>query len=387
MFVVAMIVPLPSAAGNISPSSSVTTRPLWSRRKHVCDTCWIPSARQQGQRKLPLILRDRKILGHITSSPLGQIPQRNTELFLQTEKDPVENTDISLTPAENSYQQAITRTVLLVALTGIFGLGIGHWWGWESSEEFFAGYLLEQSLSVDNLFVFLLLFDYFRVPKESQERVLSWGIYGAIVTRGVMITLGAVALAKFRPILLFFASILIYSSANALIGEDDDSDESEDMLNNSIVQWSSHFMDSVDFFDGDRFFTVIDGVKKATPLFICMIAVEISDIVFAVDSIPAVFGVTENSFIVFSSNIFAIMGLRSLYTVISKAASDLEYLEPAVAVVLGFIGAKLVGEYFGYGIPTELSLAIVVSVLASGVGISLVSKGQTVSPDDRSETS
>eukprot|EP00560_Eucampia_antarctica_P006449 CAMPEP_0197829244 /NCGR_PEP_ID=MMETSP1437-20131217/5670_1 /TAXON_ID=49252 ORGANISM="Eucampia antarctica, Strain CCMP1452" /NCGR_SAMPLE_ID=MMETSP1437 /ASSEMBLY_ACC=CAM_ASM_001096 /LENGTH=196 /DNA_ID=CAMNT_0043430789 /DNA_START=854 /DNA_END=1444 /DNA_ORIENTATION=- len=191
-----------------------------------------------------------------------------------------------------------------------------------------------------------------------------------------MIGLGAVALQQFHAILLLFAGILIYSSIKVLLPEDEDEEDNID--NNSIVQFSRKLVDSVDTFDGDRFFTLVDGVKKATPLFICMIAVEISDVVFAVDSIPAVFGVTESPFIVFSSNMFAIMGLRSLYTILSKAASDLEYLEPAVAVVLAFIGSKLIAEYFGYIIPTKIALGVVATLLSGGVGLSVLKQKQNI---------
>jgi len=191
-----------------------------------------------------------------------------------------------------------------------------------------------------------------------------------------MIGVGSVALMEFHGILLVFASILIYSSANVLLLGDDEDDEEEDMSQNTIVQFSKGLIDASENFDGDRFFTFEEGIKKATPLFLCMVAVEISDVVFAVDSIPAVFGVTENPLIVFTSNMFAIMGLRSLYTILSKAASDLEYLEPAVAVVLGFIGVKLVAEYFGFNIPTEISLGVVATCLSGGVGLSVFTKRQ-----------
>jgi len=288
--------------------------------------------------------------------------------------DNIEISDID--ESSQVYQQAIMRTVRWVAAAAMFGLGIWHFLGQESAEEFFAGYLIEQSLSVDNLFVFLLLFDYFKVPLTSQDRVLNWGIYGAFVMRAVMIGLGAVALQQFHAILLLFAGILIYSSIKVLLPEDEDEEDNID--NNSIVQFSRKLVDSVDTFDGDRFFTLVDGVKKATPLFICMIAVEISDVVFAVDSIPAVFGVTESPFIVFSSNMFAIMGLRSLYTILSKAASDLEYLEPAVAVVLAFIGSKLIAEYFGYIIPTKIALGVVATLLSGGVGLSVLKQKQNI---------
>mmetsp|Transcript_2282 Transcript_2282/g.2738 ORF Transcript_2282/g.2738 Transcript_2282/m.2738 type:complete len:447 (-) Transcript_2282:231-1571(-) len=277
-------------------------------------------------------------------------------------------------PSDEIYASAITRTISWVLAAALFGLGIFLSVGEDSANEFFAGYLVEQSLSVDNLFVFLLLFDYFKVPLKNQDRVLNYGIYGAIVMRATMIGLGTVALREYDGVLLLFAGILIYSSANVLINMGNDEEDEEDMSENSIVKFSKKLFDATDEFDGNQFFTMIDGVKKATPLFICLVAVEISDVVFAVDSIPAVFGVTENPLIVFSSNMFAIMGLRSLYTILSKAAQDLEYLEPAVAVVLGFIGSKMVAEYFGIHIPTELSLGVVLTFLSGGIGLSVFTK-------------
>lgn len=295
---------------------------------------------------------------------LGSSTDENIELAVVDESQKV-------------YSSAIIRTLNWVAAAAMFGLGIWNFLGRESAEEFFAGYLIEQSLSVDNLFVFLLLFDYFKVPLTSQDRVLNWGIYGAFVMRAIMICLGAVALQQFHPILLVFAGILIFSSVKVLFPGDEE-DEEDNMSDNKIVQFSRKLVDSVDTFDGDRFFTFVNGVKKATPLFICMIAVEISDVVFAVDSIPAVFGVTESPLIVFTSNMFAIMGLRSLYTILSKAASDLEYLEPAVAVVLAFIGGKMIAEYFGYNVPTEIALAVVATLLSGGVGLSVWQQRQNL---------
>jgi TerC family integral membrane protein len=209
-----------------------------------------------------------------------------------------ETTDIA-TALENAtdqetriYQSAILRTLGWVGAATLFGAFLLVTFGPETSEEFFAGYLVEQSLSVDNLFVFLLLFEYFKVPLESQDRVLNWGIFGAIVMRATMIGLGAAALQNFHEILLVFAGILVYSSVKVLFSVEDDDDE-EDPSENAIVKFSQNLISSTQSFDGDRFFTLVDGVKMATPLFICMIAVEISDVVFAIDSIPAVFGVTE----------------------------------------------------------------------------------------------
>ena len=243
-----------------------------------------------------------------------------------------------------------------------------------------------------------------------QNRILNWGIIVAIVMRAAMIGAGAVALQQFHVVLLEFSAILIYSSAKVLIGSDDDE---EDFSQNAIVKFSNNIFESTNQFDGDRFFTLIDGVKMATPMLLCMVAIEFSDVVFAVDSIPAVFGVTEVSFqysalypiswgfrssstvanchlfrsfsqnplVVFSSNMFAIMGLRSLHTILSKAASDLKYLEPAVAVGLGFIGSKMVAEYFGVDVPTEVSLGVVATLLGTGVRASLLDK----SDDDDEE--
>lgn len=193
-----------------------------------------------------------------------------------------------------SYSRAIERTLAWVGAACVFGAGLVAFYGSEVGEEYFAGYLLEQSLSVDNLFVFLLLFEYFKVPAKFQDRVLNWGIYGAVIMRALMISIGAAALKEFHQILLVFAAILLYSSVQFFVndGEDDD----EDVDNNAIVKFSKNLINSTNRFDGDRFFTIEEGIRKATPMLICTIAVEISDVVFAVDSIPAVFGVTEVSF-------------------------------------------------------------------------------------------
>ena len=196
-----------------------------------------------------------------------------------------------------SYTEAIQRTIAWVSAAIIFGTTVWITSGATTGEEFFAGYIVEQSLSVDNLFVFLLLFEYFQVPIQYQDRVLNWGIYGAIVMRSVMIGLGSVALQQFHFILLVFAAILVYSSVSFFLQPShNDDDEKEDPGQNSIVRFSRSLFPSTDTFDEDRFFTLVDGIRTATPLFICMIAVEISDVVFAIDSIPAVFGVTEVRF-------------------------------------------------------------------------------------------
>ena len=194
---------------------------------------------------------------------------------------------------EEDYVRSIKRTLLWVAAAVAFGAGLSYLDSPTTSEEFFAGYLLEQSLSIDNLLVFLLLFDYFRIPLAYQNRVLNWGILGAIVMRAIMIGAGAVAIQEFHAVLLVFAAVLIYSSAKVLLGGDDE--EEEDFSENMVVKFSKNLFQSTNKFDGDRFFTEENGIRLATPMFLCMVAVELSDVVFAVDSIPAVFGVTEVS--------------------------------------------------------------------------------------------
>uniref|UniRef100_A0A2C9VEE3 Uncharacterized protein n=1 Tax=Manihot esculenta TaxID=3983 RepID=A0A2C9VEE3_MANES len=225
-----------------------------------------------------------------------------------------------------NYTTSIKTVALCVCTAVAFGIGIGLKDGVGKASEFFAGYILEQSLSVDNLFVFVLIFKYFKVPLMYQNRVLSYGIAGAIIFRLSLILLGT-------------ATLQLFSS------EEDDTD----LSNNFIVKTSTY--------DGNRFITNqgINHFGQATPLLLTVAVIELSDIAFAVDSIPAVFGVTRDPFIVFTSNLFAILGLRSLYTLISESMAELEYLQPSIAVVLGFIGCKMILDFFGGYLHTRYS--------------------------------
>lgn len=207
--------------------------------------------------------------------------------------DGVGSVVISQVDEAEDYVLAIKRTFVWVAAAVAFGAGLSVLDSPTTAEEFFAGYLLEQSLSIDNLLVFLLLFEYFKIPPAYQNRILNWGIIGAIFMRAIMIGAGAVAIHQFHAVLLVFASILIFSSAKVLLGSDDD--DEEDFSQNFVVRFSNNFVKSTSKFNGDRFFTEVDGARVATPMFLCMVAVELSDVIFAVDSIPAVFGVTEVS--------------------------------------------------------------------------------------------
>ncbi|GAB2272418.1 hypothetical protein Dimus_007243 [Dionaea muscipula] len=284
------------------------------------------------------------------------------------------NTSVSPTSAVYSEKYLVSaRTVALwVSSAVIFGIGLGFKEGVEKATEFFAGYILEQSLSVDNLFVFVLIFKYFKVPAVYENRVLSYGIAGAVIFRLSLILLGAATLQRFEAVNLLLAAILLYSSFKLFGGDE----EEDDLSNNFVVKTCQKFIPVTAMYDGDLFLTKQDGIWKATPLLLTVAVIELSDIAFAVDSIPAVFGVTRDPFIVFTSNLFAILGLRSLYTLVSESMSQLEYLQPSIAVVLGFIGCKMILDFFGYHVSTEASLGFVATSLTAGVLLSLMKKSK-----------
>ncbi|KAL0902901.1 hypothetical protein M5K25_028417 [Dendrobium thyrsiflorum] len=271
-------------------------------------------------------------------------------------------------------RQSSIRTVTLCVLAAVtFGIALGLKDGLDKASEYFAGYILEQSLSVDNLFVFILIFNYFKVPIEYQSRVLSYGIAGAIIFRAIIILLGIATIQRFEGVNLLLALILLFSSYKLFFAEEEDTD----LADNFIVRTCQKFIPVTAYYDGDRFITIEDGVWKATPLLLTVAVIELSDIAFAVDSIPAVFGVTRDPFIVFSSNLFAILGLRSIYTLISESMSDLEYLQPAIGIVLGFIGVKMIFDFFGYHITTEVSLGFVATTISCAVLLSLLKKSNS----------
>ncbi len=268
-----------------------------------------------------------------------------------------------------SKREALAWTAVWVTLAMVFAGGVAYFMGSDKALEFVAGYLIEESLSVDNLFVFLLVFAFFKVPPAVQHRVLFWGIFGAIVMRGLMIWLGVALINRFEPIILVFAAVLVYSGVKLLFEKDDDDG---DLSNNRIVRLARRLLPFSDNYDGNRFITVQNGAKKATPLLLVLIVVEVSDLIFAVDSIPAVFGVTRDPFIVYTSNIFAILGLRSLYFALAGALAGLRFLKPCLALVLLFIGGKMVAGYFEHHVPIGIALAVVGGLLGAGVGLSLL---------------
>mmetsp|Transcript_11886 Transcript_11886/g.44224 ORF Transcript_11886/g.44224 Transcript_11886/m.44224 type:complete len:360 (-) Transcript_11886:900-1979(-) len=265
---------------------------------------------------------------------------------------------------KDEYRNAVVKTIITVASALLFGCGVWTFKGRTSALEFFTGYIVEQSLSVDNLFVFIMLFDYFKVPPAFQSRVLAWGIIGAIVMRGVMIVLGVAAIQRFRIVMLLFAGLLVVAGGRLIKESFVAEEEDEDLSNNWIMRVSKRLCNAVDYYDDEKFFTIASGVRRATPLLLCLVCIELSDFVFAVDSIPAVLGVSQDPLIVYSSNVFAIAALRSLYVLVAKAIDDLPYLKPAVGLVLGFVGAKMVAEFYHYEISTAISLGVIVGILA-----------------------
>jgi len=281
-----------------------------------------------------------------------------------------------------AYQQAVTATIWSFVFTAVFGLGII--WPFKGSAEclnFFTGFLVEKSLSVDNLFVFLMIFDYFKVPEQYTQRVLKWGILTALLLRGVMIALGVAVVERFRPVLLLFALILVFSAIKMLKPEED-----TELSENTILKLATRYVDAVEYYDGERFLTDVKGVRKATPLLVVLIMIELSDVIFAVDSIPAVVGITHDPLVVYSSNIFALMALRSLYLILSKSVQSLFYLRHAVALILLFVGVKMSLEFIHVTISAMTSLAVILVLLASGV-IASIARGAQGAAKGHSSTS
>jgi tellurite resistance protein TerC len=238
--------------------------------------------------------------------------------------------------------------------------------------EFYSGYLIEQALSVDNLFVFILIFGYFRIPPALQHRVLFWGILGALLMRGTMIAAGALLLARFHWIIYLFGGFLLVTGVRMAFGGDAQVEPEA----NPVIRLLRRVLPITSQFHGERFFVRepgADGALRlvATPLFVVLALVETTDIVFAVDSIPAVFGVTRNPFLVYTSNVFAILGLRSLYFVLAGVIGTFHLLKYGLALVLAFVGGKMLLSGYLH-VPTGVSLAIVASVLAGSVLLSLV---------------
>jgi tellurite resistance protein TerC len=266
-----------------------------------------------------------------------------------------------------TFREAVGWTLVWIALALVFSVIVYFWQGGEAAGQFLAGYLIEKSLSVDNIFVFLLLFSYFRVPAQYQHRVLFWGVLGALVLRGVMIATGAALIARFHWVLYLFGAFLVVTGIRIALRR-----EHELHLDrNPLVRLLRRLMPCTTEYHGERFFVKIEGRWAATPLFVALLVVELMDLLFAVDSIPAIFAITQDPFIVYSSNVFAILGLRALFFALAGVMGRFHLLKFGLAAVLVFVGAKmLIADV--YKVPAAIALAVVAGLLAAAIAASLL---------------
>ncbi len=267
-----------------------------------------------------------------------------------------------------SFREAIAWTVAWVTLAMLFNMGIWYYAGAQKALEFTTGYVIEYSLSVDNIFVFAMLFSYFAVPPLYQHRVLFWGILGALVLRALMIVAGTVLITKFAWIIYVFGAFLILTGIKMIVKREEEIHPER----NPVVRWFKKLMPVTSDYRGDKFFVRENGVRMATPLFVVLLLVEVSDVIFAVDSIPAIFAVTKDAFIVYTSNVFAILGLRSLYFALAGVLDKFHYLKIGLGVVLTFVGVKMLLGHTAYKIDTLVSLGVIVAVLATSIIVSLL---------------
>ncbi|MGH7504001.1 MAG: TerC family protein [Longimicrobiales bacterium] len=283
-------------------------------------------------------------------------------------------------------REAARWTAVVVTFSLLFAYGIYHFRGTQAGLEFATGYLIELALSVDNIFVFILIFAYFRVPPRYQHRVLFWGIFGALVMRGAMIGAGALLIERFHWVIYVFGAFLVLTGIRMAVQDEIEVEpEANPLLNllRRIVPVSPSY-------DGQKFFTSCQIAgrmrRAATPLFVVLVMLETTDLVFAVDSIPAVFAVTRDPFLVYTSNVFAILGLRSMYFLLAGVIQRLQYLSLGLAAVLVFVGIKMLVTFFNVHIPIGISLAVVAGVLGVAAAASLLHpKSQEDAPEAGNE--
>ncbi len=262
-----------------------------------------------------------------------------------------------------TLKESLTWTAVWVVMAMIFNFGIGHYMGNQKALEFFTGYVIEKSLSVDNVFVFALLFSYFAVPPLYQHKVLFWGILGALVMRAVMIALGAKLITEFAWVIYIFGAFLILTGIKMIFKKEEEIHPER----NPVVRLFKRWMPVTSEYRADKFFVREKGILMATPLFVVLLLVEFTDLIFAVDSIPAIFAVTTDAFIVYTSNVFAILGLRSLYFALAGVMGKFHYLKIGLGVVLTFVGVKMLLAHSPWKIDTLVSLGVIVLVLAASV--------------------
>lgn len=272
-------------------------------------------------------------------------------------------------------KEALIWSLVWFILAMLFGAAL---WGWldqtagrevadARAMEYLTGYLLEKTLAMDNIFVFVMIFNYFAVPLEYQKRVLVYGVLGAIILRALMILLGAWLIAKFHWVLYVFGAFLLITGIKMFIF----ADHAPDLATNPVLKWLKNHLRITHDFHGDKFWIMEKGLRWFTPMFLVLVLIELSDVIFAMDSIPAIFAITDDPFIVFTSNIFAILGLRALYFLLADMAARFHLLKFGLALVLMFVGIKmLIVEWFK--VPVAVSLAVVVAVLGTSILLSLI---------------
>jgi len=266
------------------------------------------------------------------------------------------------------FREAVCWTIFWVSLAMAFTGYLFYEFGAHTAQEFLAGYILEESLSVDNIFVFVMLFSYFKINPKYQHRLLFWGILGALILRGSMILAGTALIARFDWVLYVFGVLLIITGVKMAVHDSENADPAQGI----VYRLANRFLRIAPGDHGQKFFVRIDGKTHVTTMFVVLLVVETTDILFAIDSIPAVFAVTKNPFIVYTSNIFAILGLRALYFLLAGVMEMFRYLKYGLALVLSFVGVKMLLAHSSYAIPISVSLAVIGAVLVLSVIVSVM---------------
>jgi len=264
-------------------------------------------------------------------------------------------------------KEAAISSAVWVVLSLLFGVGILHYSGRQPALEFFTGYLIEKALSVDNLFLFLVIFRTFAIDERFQHRLLEWGILGALIMRAAMIAAGTALIERFSWVLYLLGAFLIYAGAHMLFAKKEQVHPEQ----NPIVRFATKHLRVTHEYHGERFFTRVGGKLYATPLFLVLVVVEMTDVTLAIDSIPAIFGITTDAFIVYTSNVFAILGLRAMYFLLAGVLNRLRFLTLGLSFVLMFIGGKMIAGYWLH-VPESVSLLTVLGILLLALVASLL---------------
>lgn len=281
------------------------------------------------------------------------------DLFIFNRKNEVPN-----------FTHTLVLCVLYILAACIFGVFVIYEKGWDLGMDYYTGFLVEKSLSLDNIFIMSLVFASIGVPREYQHRVLFWGILGAIIMRALLIGVGEALISNFHWVLYVFSAILVYTGLKMVLTKEDENANFED---SKVFKLICKFFNVTGKIHGEHFFVKIDGKCYITPLFFALLVIEIMDVIFALDSIPAIFLITQDIFVVYTSNIFAILGLRALYFLLEAVVHKFKYLKPALAIILVFIGLKIfVPKLFGFELEAWHSLAVTFGLLFAGIGFSII---------------